>query len=385
LVDKIRSAVQFNIFVSDISRFIKSKGHDKLLTEFQAECSNLDIFSCDEIIEINKRVHFYRKDNEVLAFSREFRESLHYGHLHSFFEYSGIDLTDAIFFPIIEHGTYFEPKEYIQRRGSVVVMGQNRQSFWHMFCPGKPAFVVGPYIHYATPYYDDERHTYLKKQWGRMLLVFPHHTFEMVSAEYDVEKFVNDVMKVHAKHYDTVVVCLYWADVSTKLYEAFRAHGAEIVCAGYRWDYNFIKRLKTIISLADSVITNSIGTHIGYCGYMEKAVKYIESNAAMTYKGEKFEGSTEPSAIPSIKSILLQEKGVEEQKTLFEQYWGFNEVKTKEEIRGIFDLNKKIIWMSKGNYSKFGKSAQKLLMTDLSAIKRKLLSDAVSVQGDNSF
>jgi hypothetical protein len=338
----------------------------------------MDIFCDKEIIENSKYISSLYGNYKILTLKRVFAESYHYGHIHSILEYSGCNLSDALYFPVVEHGVGIEYWIEEFKNISIAVTGRLRQSFIHMSFPDIPIFVLGPYIHYATPFYNNEQYAYLKKRWGKTLLIFPQHTYEMSSVEYDVDGFVNSILSGYAKLYDTVAVCLYWADFDTKLYELFRAHGVKIMCAGYRWDYCFLKRLKTIISLADAVITNAVGSHIGYCIHMDKPVKYIESDIVTIASDLVPRNENVLANYKTIKSALAHDMDLKAQKALLNPYCGDEEIKSKEEINDILDINRRIILMSKGFYSRSANAVKRLMCSNLSEKKKALLADAMS-------
>ena len=64
---------------------------------------------------------------------------------------------------------------------------------------------------------------------------------------------------------------IYYKDILNNIYpKYFEDAGFKIVTAGNLYDINFLSRLKLIIQLADFTASTSIGTHTGYCVYLNK-------------------------------------------------------------------------------------------------------------------
>lgn len=154
----------------------------------------------------------------------------------------------------------------------------------------KTILCVGPYIKYANLLLSDEMYNKIKKEIGRVLLVFPAHSIETVSSVFDMDNFISVIEK--KKHsFNTIIICLFWKDILLGKAEKFIKKGYKVVTAGHIYDYYFLDRLKTIISLADFTLSNSIGTHIGYCIYMGKPHYIFKGNVKYVEAGDDKRGS----------------------------------------------------------------------------------------------
>ena len=380
MLKKLKAAVHMNMHALDFVYRIKYNKQNRQLLNLQNECSKIDIFDSDEIIETNKRIHMFLKDdNSIVNFIRTFSESLHYGHLRSIFEYGDISLKNAISFPTIEHGCFLTPRIYKDIYGSVAAMGSYRKDVLRKAYPETPIFMLGPYIHYAKPYYDDVKLAYLKEKYGKTLMIFPQHTIETaINANYDMQGFVRGILSNIAPGFNTVAACLFWRDFDTELYDILRANGIEVLSAGYRWDYNFIRRLKTIIALADRVISNSIGSHLGYCAFYDKPFKYIDSSIQISEKGIPPLNENERREINMLGNAFSKELTIQEQRYACEPYWGFGEIKSKDEIKEISNLCKAISRMSRGSYLRYNTAAHNLLKSGLGNMQYNLLHRATA-------
>lgn len=257
----------------------------------------------------------------------------------------------------IEHGVFLgsliHPWEDEWNVSSIITCSRIRKNYIVKARPDKKVITVGPYIHYATPYYLLPELNRIKNQLGRVLLVFPSHSVKNVSVDYDIDQFIDFIESI--KHnYDTVLVSLYWLDVLNKIIcNKYLSKGYRIVTAGNRFDMDFLSRLKSIMQLADDTISNSVGTHVGYCIYLDKPhyifQQDIHYKAVSKVEEERFHNvrSKEDFLITAEK----EEKEIEyafrvftpgkisvEQIQVVDKYWGISEIKTPvilKEMLGI--------------------------------------------------
>jgi len=154
---------------------------------------------------------------------------------------------------------------------SIITFSDYRKNFIEK-CTSKKIICIGPYIHYAELLFDANRFNELKNKLKKTLLVFPQHSIDDINLEFNKEEFIKFI-KLKSKNFDTVLVCLYYKDIQDNNYESYTNAGFNIVTAGHIYDLYFLDRLKTIISLSDLVISNAVGTHIGYSIYLEKPLQ----------------------------------------------------------------------------------------------------------------
>lgn len=196
----------------------------------------------------------------------------------------------------------------------------------------KKIIEVGPYILFSPNYYDEEKISRLKLNYGKTLLLFPSHSIEGVSSKFDQNLLIDEILKIKTKYcFQTIVVCMYWKDILEEKYIAYQERGFKIMCAGHRSDVNFLSRLKTIISLSDMTVSNQIGTHIGYCIALGKPHYLISQN--IQYSGikakEEFSRGEQwdelyKRDVYTIKNTfgLYSEKITKKQQEIVEYYWG---------------------------------------------------------------
>lgn len=378
----MRNLIEKNLYLNNFLRSILLSSHNKKVREFSEEAGKIDSISdfdnFKEFINIFKSVY----SGGIFSIKKSYSESLLYGHINEMFEYAGLNTKDFIYFPIMEHGIQFYMQTKLNHPPRIF-QGDYFLNAWREQYPGNPYYVIGPYIHYARPYYDEKVFQEKKSKLGKTLLVFPTHSYELSETNYDARQFVEYVMDELATGYDSVIVCAYWADLEHEIYTLFKSRGAKIVSAGFRGDVNFIRRLKTIIQLSDCVVANSLGTFLGYAVYLKKPVIMVDGNiinhiSDMQVTGEmsdliKITESKFMKEFAPKKEALSQS-----QLSLCNPYWGLDEVKTKEEIKAIHEVNKMIIKKAHGNINNIGKSANKVLLNStLSDIQRRVLKDAL--------
>lgn len=265
-------------------------------------------------------------------------ESKYYGHYKALCEYAGWEKERFPLIQRVEHGVRFVSDKWRYNDNDLVYacQGANRKSDIYdknLYCP---IFALGPYIHYVSDYWSKKEFEEYKTQIGKTLLVFPSHSCE--GEEIIREKsFVDIIYDKYAHNFSTILVCIYWNDVNDDIVNAFQKRGAVLVSAGFRGDYNFIKRLKTIIKLSDMVVVDGLGTNIGYCMYLKKPV-YLEGNQMTglddvyyTHNFHKFKEAfySETFAFKDVQLVL--------QKELYKEFWGGDEcIRTSEELYNIF-------------------------------------------------
>ena len=125
----------------------------------------------------------------------------------------------------------------------------------------------------------------------------------------------------------------YLDELKNGFASAYEKAGFKVTTAGHQLDINFLNRLKTIISLADYTCSNSVGTHTGYCTYLgiphliiNPAESLDKVNLLWRNLWKVYEGKTEDD--------------IREQRCVARKYWGFDFVKTKDEMRSLLLNNK---------------------------------------------
>ena len=272
-------------------------------------------------------------------------EGAYYGHIQQLYQYANIPLRRYIYTPWVDHGVAFggENIEVNSRRFNYcyIAPGPYRKKSIHCGNPYIPAYCIGPYIYYAKPYYDDDKMREVKTKLGRTILVILTHTIETecVSVNWNVVQIIKNLKK---KAYDTIMVCIYWNDLDKPYVSELKDLGVKIVSAGVRWDSNFICRLRSIFELADDVITDGLGTHIGYAVALKKNISFFE-NADIQYETKKL------AEIHREFVEAFNSDNTSMQMELYNYYWGGDLIRTPDEIRAILMNCRNVLKMAKYN------------------------------------
>ena len=232
----------------------------------------------------------------------------------------------------LEHGLYYGDDvllaTFCRTTRKLITLSEHRKKVIQAKV-SKPVVAIGPYIHYATPLPDVEtwRATSLHPA-GRTLLFFPSHSCTSGDQQYDPARTVAALKNLSKeKNFQTVIVCMYYYDI---LHFGYAQHyenaGFKVTTAGHRWDTNFLRRLKTIIALSDCTVSNAVGTHVGYCLYMGKPHCIFDPVTADDNYGK-------PDYMEIQEAFLTWHDAITpEQHAVVARYWGFNDVRTPEEL-----------------------------------------------------
>lgn len=250
----------------------------------------------------------------------------------------------------IEHGYFFadviSSLAAISFTNNVITFGNHREEVNKMLLPQKKCYKIGPYVHYAEDYITEDKFIELKKELGRVLLVFPVHAGTGNSVQYEKAEFFKLVESV-ASGFDTVLFSLFWTDIKDDYVTEIEKRGYRIVCSGHRYDPFFLSRQKTIIKLADVTMSNGLGTNLVYCTYYKKPHWLIRQQKDFTSNSKKGDKNTayinkiknNSSVAPLIYESFKEYCDVitDEQYELCSEIFGFNDIKSREEMLNLLN------------------------------------------------
>lgn len=307
--------------------------------------------------EISKRAKL--TPNEITSLSKHiqvfspFTNEIHpandwYGHAKIFKKYMNIDNNYQFKF-IIEHGSYTTEQvsevELEQDLPSFVTSNEFRVKIFKKYSDS--CYSIGPYIHYAQNIYPQEKILTEKKRLGKNILVFPAHSLNFINQNYDSKWFMRNVKKI-AKNFQNIRICLYWADIQMGIHKYYEGLGFECVSAGHILDPFFLPRLKTLIEISDLTISNDVGTHVGYCTYLNKPHIIFHKIPNIKTNKKWLEFTQEYwSSIP-YQEILKEFSNVTDkitpiQRTISNKYYGGEtDIKSPSQFKKIVDLTEKI-------------------------------------------
>lgn len=287
----------------------------------------------------------------VLAYSlanEKFSQNSLYGTSKLIKQYANIPVKQRLM-ATIEHGlalgnTFFLDDLHPDARG-IITFSQYRKEILSRYT-NKRVVPIGPYIHYAN-LINSQTLLEIKQNLGNTLLFFLAHSSgnkkEAVRAKFDYLAILN-YLKGLKNEFKSIVVCFYWLDCKPEIISLFLKAGFYCTTAGHTIDWNFMNRLRSIIYLADVTASNTIGTHTGYCIYMGKPYwllkQEIDYDIPQSLHVRESQGINNYfSSIEYKKLIHLFEN--HSQEITSEQYqlcnflWGFDQVKTQEDLRSI--------------------------------------------------
>lgn len=191
-----------------------------------------------------------------------------------------------------EHGFIFSSfvSDYYIPKNIVLTFSDYREGLLKEYYSSKLNIVkIGPYIHYADSILSSVKAETVKNKIGKTLLVFPFHSIDGVLSSFDTEDFIKRIEEYKAKNnFDTVLVCLYWKDIQIGRAEEYIRRGYKVTTAGHINDIYFLNRLRAIIELSDFVVSNEVGTYIGYCLCLKKEIRLINQKSGFVVeKGEE--------------------------------------------------------------------------------------------------
>lgn len=244
---------------------------------------------------------------------------------------------------MIEHGLYFA--EYVIKDDctmdcidTIYTYSEYRKKailnvFGEEF--NKEIIIVGPYIQYAKNFKSKKELQKLKQELGRILLVFPTHSFVDQDDIYDFDEFSQCIDKI-AKQYDTVLISMTGYDIKYGLASQYIQKGYRIVSSGSRSDPYFLNRQRDLLELADMTISNNVGTHIGYSICLGTP-HFIFNQKITTIKKQATAYATDhlqdirEREYAEIKAVFNSPKPIitQEQIAIVKKYWGPFEIKPK--------------------------------------------------------
>ena len=346
----------------DEERFIEQ---NKLIDYYAEKCRDYDLIKDGmmlkkDAIEVIKK----HKEGATLLHYGIGAEGNFYGNLETLLEYADYCDFDRIYAPNVSHNA-LKPTKTTETMfdTAAIVSGKYYKDMIHKWKPYVPVFSVGPYIQYATGIYSDIDVKMQKEKNGKTLTVFLPHSIENISRKYSKKDFVDDVIKSYKSKFETIYLCVYWADLHEECCEYAIDKGLKIITAGYRFDKLFNKRLKTILDLSDAVAGGDLGTHYMYALTLGIPVSKIDISDNTSIYDIEYGDDLK-------KKVQFDSKYLEYEKTFYKvfgfdfecseiqkdwcrPYSGIGIKRSKEYIRGIFDISKDILVECDGELSEY--------------------------------
>lgn len=369
---------RINSYANRIIANVASPKHRTLVSE----AAKID--SIEDIEPLRELRRKCVKDGSFKSYDANFSNACIYGIWNSLFGEIDAPIYEL---PAVEHGLIFSDQVcmdlYATVRPCVVTFGDFRKERIQKQL-NIPVFNIGPYIAYADPYYQGDVYRKLKRKLGRTLTVFPCHSTDISEIDFDLEKYVHEIIRI-ASDFDSVLVNSFWWNVDDPLIHRLESEGCRIVSAGYRDDVLFLSRLRTIIELSDLVVGDSIGTHVGYAFELGVPFRLITAKPQVSINSSSEDAnyfSEVQNNHSSIAKLLLREPyDIENLKRLTDQYWGFSYVMSKNRIKEIARISLDIANSSRHKPSRYLPSSKILVAKyeiDKEFTKKELLQNAIN-------
>ena len=275
------------------------------------------------------------------------KDANYYGHYYWFKKFSNT----THFNHSIEHGLYIGshiPKaSFLNSTKAILTFSNIRRN--HLINGGinVPIFPIGPYIHYCDSLFNTIDLKKIKKGLGSTLTIFPSHSSSGFNSYINEDELINEIETIRKKlSIKNVIACLYYQDIQKgNFVNTFASKGYKITTAGHRYDHNFLARLKSIISISDYTMSNSIGTHIGYCLYMNKPHYVFKQK--VVYQDDLGNNSIEYRTSKELEKMEVEKSEIYDcfsspdfiiktkQKEIIDKYWGISQLKSHKELNDI--------------------------------------------------
>jgi len=343
-MDKLKRLLHENIYLYDFALQRSFGQYNKSMETFIESISKIDPIGDYEAFREKMKEIPALPYNDIYAIRRAYGENTLYGHAYNLLEYAGLDRKDIFYTPILEHGipysSQFDGTKY-KLNNAYIFQGKNNSEAWEREKKQK-AYYIGPYIHYCEGIYDAKTIESIKSKNGLTALVFLPHSIETNQFKVDISRVLEEFKKATGSDIKTIIACVYCMDAPN--IEEPSDDNIHFVSAGFKLDHNFIRRLRTIMELADVVYYSSFSSSIGYAYYLQKRI--ICNPTERDY--EELGKLVDVTAVEKLKTLhelfgidaVVDKKA---QRSFINQYWGIDEIKSPDEIRCIVDENKRRI------------------------------------------
>ncbi|MCD8305556.1 MAG: hypothetical protein LUC49_02705 [Prevotella sp.] len=242
-----------------------------------------------------------------------------------------------------EHGVVFSDSLHglgardLTKWRDIYTFSQRRKNFIENYLKTKnlnnKVHAVGSYIVGAKNFCSKRQLASFKENYGKILLCYPVHSLKDVKNEFDVDEFICSIEKVRDR-FDHVFICLHNWDINSPLEEICKGKGYIIVSNGTSSDINFLSRQKDLIQLADMMMSNAIGTHIGYAiamrtpfYFVNQEIRNIPTSSETQNSYEKVEKAAKDNLIGKVTELFgtFSFEITREQMDFVDIYWGHNE------------------------------------------------------------
>lgn len=305
--------------------------------------------------ETRKFLWKFKYDNDVYnRIVREqclFPQNSYYGHEHWLREYSKFD--DNVY-GLIEHGLCY--KDDISKVGwdvewdvgNIITFGDSRYETLSTLYTDYNIVRIGPRLHYAPT--DMTYLNILERQLdkrGKTMVLYPAHSLAIEAYRYDVVLFIEQAKRFAAENgIVNILVSLHPSDLLHGFENEYKKIDPNIIpVTGGTDQWNFLPRLKAILTVADVTYSNLVGTHVGYSIYMGKphVINSSSDNQRSKFYND-YNNQTQADVLSNEKEFADAFTGADPWKISKEQYelidynFGLSHIKTPKELYKQLDV-----------------------------------------------
>jgi hypothetical protein len=189
----------------------------------------------------------------------------------------------------------------------------------------KNAILLGPYIHYVEPiedhYFDEEYFLVMITHSAKGIKLKQNYNLNKHVLSLEKKFGIKSLLLIHPNDFNTV-----------------KGYNLNYTTCGLMEDKYFLNRLKRLILDSKFVVTDFIGTHIGYITFLNKKIFAIKKS--FTYEGSKENFKNEfgeriltdlyISQISKLENEIKYDEFIESDifYQLVSEYWGFKHIKS---------------------------------------------------------
>lgn len=338
-----------NIFEDTAEKLnnIENIEHNTFLDKLEEESSKLDlplnVKGFKSIVE--KAMRYYKENNKFLARICFNHEGNYYGNTYNLLRYADIDRNEAQFFPQVSHFIALPMNSMSTIYKHAVVFQDNTyKSKIHKYYPYVPVFNVGPYINYAVPNISQKDIQKIKKENGKTLLAFLPHSIENSATKPNKEVFIDNIIRQYTNDFDTILLCVYWADILDPICDYAEEKGIKTVTTGFRFDYRFNDRLRTLFDVSDAIVCGDIGSFITYSISLGKPlarVDYLdEKKEYENFMKNREEESAYIQYMQDLKNSITDDfDDFDKRLKWYNRTSGYSPMRSPEYIRNIHEIS----------------------------------------------
>lgn len=250
---------------------------------------------------------------------------------------------------VLEHGLFFDDWIWdVDRSARLPLFFSNSKfrSEIHRRETGKPSIPIGFGYLYAMASFNSITGGESDRAIREGTVVFPSHSTHHVKAVYDHEAY-SGTLDALPERCKPVTVCIYWKDFLHGYHLPYEKKGFRIVTAGHIYDPDFLYRFYDICRHFKYSTSNNIGGHLFYsvksgCSFFYTPSKEIRHEV---HADVPVGGFTHMYRMVTERMLSLfsepRESMDREQMEFVDQYIGTTHIKSREELRTLFEYAEK--------------------------------------------